>query len=367
MAFVACASYPGIGACSNAAVEAIAVAAATSNTDTDVAGCATMGEKLVVRPGAEIVVAVVVRDPKGSNFAPYTFPNPSLLQVGINQPMNAPVLDHIDLIRGMVTRYKLPGAADYAGQWPANTAWLKADGTTPVDLSGVPAAAKNTSAAMLKSFSGNGATPWAQVNSGVDNTVFLKMSYRIPAVQASQYLRLRGTNLPASVPFETDASGNPLSDLYTNSGDGSATALANLKIACTTAGSNLPANGDTYTGAAIQWLPQPPAAGQRPKDGGAGRGRLGRPVVLQQPNLGRGGWQGGGGRRQVSPLDSQARPVESTGRAKRRARLRGAFFRLAVPHAPHHAHTAAHHHPPRRRPARRHPGPPAHCLAALAA
>ena len=255
MAFVACASYPGIGARSNAAVEAIAVAAATSNTDTDVAGCATMGEKLVVRPGAEIVVAVVVRDPKGSNFAPYTFPNPSLLQVGINQPMNAPVLDHIDLIRGMVTGYKLPGAADYAGQWPANTAWLKADGTTPADLSGVPAAAKNTSAAMLKSFSGNGATPWAQVNSGVDNTVFLKMSYRIPAVQASQYLRLRGTNLPASVPFETDANGNPLSDLYTNSGDGSATALANLKIACTTAGSNLPANGDTYTGAAINGCP----------------------------------------------------------------------------------------------------------------
>ena len=28
------------------------------------------------------------------------------------------MLDHIDVIRGMVTGYKTPGAADYAGQWP---------------------------------------------------------------------------------------------------------------------------------------------------------------------------------------------------------------------------------------------------------
>ena len=31
-------------------------------------------------------------------------------------------------------------------------------------------------------------------------------------------MRLRGTNLPPSVPFETDASGNPLPDLWTNAG-----------------------------------------------------------------------------------------------------------------------------------------------------
>jgi hypothetical protein len=34
----------------------------------------------------------------------------------------------------------------------------------------------------------------------------------MPAVKASQYFRLRGTNLPASTPFETDANGNPLND-----------------------------------------------------------------------------------------------------------------------------------------------------------
>ena len=89
-----------------------------------------MGEKLVVRPGADIVVAIAVRDPAGTNYSPYTFPNPSLAQVGINQPLNMPVLDHIDLIGGLVTGYKTPGAPDYAGEWPRNTDWLQADGTT---------------------------------------------------------------------------------------------------------------------------------------------------------------------------------------------------------------------------------------------
>ena len=240
LAFVACASYAGPAARSNASVEAIAVAAATGNTDVDVSGCATMGEKLKVRPGAEIVVSIVVRDPAGTNYSPYSFPNPSLLQIGVSQPLNMPVLDHIDLIRGMVSGYKTPGTADYAGEWPRNTAWLHADGST-ADLSGVPAAAKNTSAALIKTFSGSGATPWTAVSSGVDNTTFLKMSFRIPAVSASQYVRLRGTNLPPSVPFETDASGNPLADLFTNQND-----LTKLFIPCTTAGTNVPANGVVY-------------------------------------------------------------------------------------------------------------------------
>jgi hypothetical protein len=59
------------------------------------------------------------------------------------------------------------------------------------------------------------------------------MSYRIPAVTASQYVRLRGTNLPAAVPFETDADGNPLADVYTNAHDRS-----RLRIPCTTSGSS---------------------------------------------------------------------------------------------------------------------------------
>jgi len=241
LAFVACTSYAGIGARTNAAVEALAVAAATKATDIDTTGCATMGEKLVVRPGADIVVAVVVRDPDGTNFAPYSFPNPSLAQIGINQPMNKPVLDHVDVIGGKVTGYRTPGTAGYVGEWPRNTNWLKLDGTT-TGLSSVPDAAKNTTAAILKTFSGNGASAWTPVQSGVDNTVFLKMSFRIPAVQASQYVRLRGTNLPAATPWETDASGNPLSDIYTNANDTSM-----LRIPCNTVGTNVPANGANWT------------------------------------------------------------------------------------------------------------------------
>ena len=239
MAFIACASYPGIGKRSDAAVEALALTAATNNTDIDVSGCATMGEKLIVRPGAEIVVSIVVRDPSGANFSPYTFANPSLKQIDVDQPLNMPVLHHVDLIRGMVTGYKTPGTADYSGEWPRNTNWLKTDGTT-ASLAVVPAAAKNTTAGVIKTFSGEGATPsWTTVS--VAGGTMMKMTYRIPAVSASQYVRIRGTNLPASVPYETDASGNPLSDLYTNAGD-----TTKLKIPCTTTGTVL--SGDAIDG-----------------------------------------------------------------------------------------------------------------------
>jgi hypothetical protein len=88
------------------------------------------------------------------------------------------------------------------------------------------------------------------VTSSVDGTAFLKMSYRIPAVSASQYVRLRGTNLPPSVPYETDANGNPLSDIFTNAID-----KTKLRIPCTTVGTNVPDNGVTYTGTNIDGCP----------------------------------------------------------------------------------------------------------------
>jgi hypothetical protein len=234
LAFVACASYRGPAFRSNAAVQALAVAAAVGNTDVDSNGCATMGQKLVVRPGAEIVVSIVVRDPEGSNYSPYTFANPSLQQIGVTQPLNMPLLDHIDLIRGMVSGYRSPGAADYAGAWP--NSWL----SNP-DMATVPAAARNNTAAVVKSFSGSGPSAWVTVNSGVDNSPFHAMTYRLPAVAASQYLRLRGTNLPPAVPFETDASGNPMADVHTNASD-----TSKLRIPCTTVGTVL--SGDAIDG-----------------------------------------------------------------------------------------------------------------------
>ena len=60
----------------------------------------------------------------------------------------------------------------------------------------------------------------------------MKMTFRIPAVTTSRYVRLRGTNLPAGVPYETDANGNPLSDIYTNVND-----RKMLRIPCTSTGS----------------------------------------------------------------------------------------------------------------------------------
>ena len=256
VALVACASYAGPARRTDAAVQAIAVAAATNNTDIDQSGCATMGEKLVARPGADIVVSLVVRDPDGVNFSPYSFANPSLMQIGMRQPINAPVLDHVDLIRGMVTGYKTPGGADYAGQWP-NT-WL-ADvvaGKSKAELEAtVPAAARNPTAAVIRTFSGSGGTPWTAVTSTVDGTRFLAMTYRIPAVSASQYVRVRGTNMPPAVPSETDANGNPLPDLYTNATTTVTDAVAtpqrpatpgSLKIPCTTTGASVPSNGVPY-------------------------------------------------------------------------------------------------------------------------
>lgn len=266
LAFVACASYRGPAARSNAAVEAIAVAAAQANRDTDVAGCATMGEKLKVRRGADLVVAVVVRDPAGKSFSPYSFPNPSLLQVGINQPLDMPVLDHVDVIQGLVTGFKQPGASDYAGAWPDD--WVdRANPQQLRTLDTVPEAAKNLTAQVLRTFN---ASTWTTVPGQPE---WKKMSFRIPAVVASQYVRLRGTNLPPAVPFETDAAGNPLSDLWTNTGSVQAKTSSAiefpenffLRVACTTVATNAPANGDLFTGNGIDGCPNhlPVVNGQR--------------------------------------------------------------------------------------------------------
>lgn len=238
LAFVACVSsvrnpHPFVDMLERSLVETSAVIAAVKNTDVDFnRTCATMGEKLRVPKGADVIVSIVARDPAGTNYSPYTFANPSLLQVGIKQALNKPVLDHIDVVRGLVTGYKQPGAPDYAGQWPND--WI-----TNQNLDNVPAAAKNTSAAILRTFSD------ANWNSAHGYKEFKRMTFRLSNVKDSQYLRLRGTNLPASVPYETDADGNPLADLWTNAAGtnpsvpGGTDAIpegANLRIPCTTVG-----------------------------------------------------------------------------------------------------------------------------------
>ncbi len=82
------------------------------------------------------------------------------------------------------------------------------------------------------------------------------MTFRLKDVAGSQYLRLRGSNLPPSVPYETDASGNPLSDLWTNTGEIQFKNQAGiefatnsmLRIPCKAVGANVPDNAVPYTG-----------------------------------------------------------------------------------------------------------------------
>jgi len=207
LAFVACVANPAIPAAAfKTLVEKAALNAVTKNAEVRIDGCATMGEKIVVAPGADVVVSIAVRDPQGTNNSPYSFPNPSLKQINITQPLNAPVLDHIDVIGGNVTGYVSPtNTASYAG------------------LEG-SAAASNSSAGIKKVFNSKN---WTAAADGVR-----VMSYRIAAVKLSQYVRLRGTNLPAATPFETDANGNPLNDYDLIPQDDGVTATIPGKVKC---------------------------------------------------------------------------------------------------------------------------------------
>jgi hypothetical protein len=273
LVFVACADSPLNDRVGDALVQTAVLLAGYQNTDVDLGNCATMGQKLRVKRGAEIVVGIAVRDPVGTNYSPYTFPNPSLLQIGVNQPMNKPELDHLDVIRGMVTGYKDPNdLAAYAGQWPSD--WLNENNPTALpSLSTVPAAAKNTSAEIIRVF--NDANWKAFPGNSPVTSGFKVMTFRLRGLEQSQYLRLRGTNLPASTPWETDANGNPLTDLFTNSGavNRSNETVNNdsfpenffLKIPCTTTGTNVPAVAEVYTGNAIDGCPthMPTVNGQK--------------------------------------------------------------------------------------------------------
>lgn len=206
LAFVVCTRHPALPMAGfKALVEKAASNAVAKGAEVRMDGCATMGEKLVVRPGAELMVAVAVRDPQGTNNSPYTFANPSLKQVGITQPLNAPVLDHIDLIGGDVTGMVAPTAANYTGTVVAN---VSTGLLTPNNNTG---GARNDSTRIKKVFN---ASNWTALADGVR-----VMSWRVPAVANSQYFRLRGTNLPPATPNETDADGNPILDFKVSPND----------------------------------------------------------------------------------------------------------------------------------------------------
>lgn len=142
---------------------------------------AQMGETLCVKKGRMVQLKIKVRDPKSANHCPLDMNNPSLEQIGIEVPLNMPVLDHIDLIGGDVTGMINP-------EHPAYTN------------------ATNPSAAVVATFA-----PTCDIEE--DGTMTFVYTFK---AQKDQYFRLRGSNLPAGVPFETDEMGNPLADAEAN-------------------------------------------------------------------------------------------------------------------------------------------------------
>ena len=141
----------------------------------------TMGQTLTVEKGKMVTIKIKVHDPAGINFCPLDMDNPSLAQVGISQPLNMPVLDHVDLIAASIT------------------------GNVPMtNQNDVVATDYGTDAAVVATFDRNGSS---------NRT--MTFTYEFTA-ENDCYLRLRGTNMPANVPFETDAMGNPLADSLAN-------------------------------------------------------------------------------------------------------------------------------------------------------
>lgn len=153
---------------------------------------AMMGETLRVKKGDMVTIKIKVHDPNTPNHCPLDMDNPSLAQIGVSQPLNMPVLDHIDLIAGDIT---------------GNVPMTDLSGTTEDEVrASIVATDYGTNAAVIKTFARRG----CERKNGYMTYVF-----RIKADE-SMFIRLRGTNLPANVPFETDEAGNPLADSLAN-------------------------------------------------------------------------------------------------------------------------------------------------------
>lgn len=174
--------------------------------------CKTMGETLVVHSGQTIIVEMDIEVP-GHNNSPYSFNNPILAQLSIKQPLNAPRLDHVDIIKGDITGIVAPGSAGYTLPLNPNPA------TTSFNPQNPPPAL-STAAALYRTFDN---TNW-QSHNGHKHFIFT-----IPNVTKAFFIRARGTNLPPGTPNATDSKGNPLPDnrIGTNAEQ------ANQEILCT--------------------------------------------------------------------------------------------------------------------------------------
>ena len=147
-----------------------------------------MGQTLEVNPGDTITIEMRMVVP-ATNNSPYTFNNPLLKQVGAFQPLNVPMLDHVDLITGDISGVIAPGAPGYAV--PNTTATVY-----------------NASTHVASTFNQNNMT----VTPLADGSRRMEFTTTIIASATPFYIRARGTNMQPSVPFVTDSQGNPLTD-----------------------------------------------------------------------------------------------------------------------------------------------------------
>jgi hypothetical protein len=153
---------------------------------------AMMGETLTVKAGQEVRIKIKVHDPAGANHCPLDMDNPSLAQLGISQPLNMPVLDHIDLIAGSIT-----------GNAPSTD--LTGDTEEEVKAS-IVSTDYGTNTEVIDTFYRHG---------GKDKNGYMTYVIHLKP-EGDMFIRLRGTNIPAGVPYETDEAGNPLADSLAN-------------------------------------------------------------------------------------------------------------------------------------------------------
>ncbi|GAC1348566.1 MAG: hypothetical protein NVSMB18_37050 [Acetobacteraceae bacterium] len=162
----------------------------------------TMGQTLEFNPGDTITVEMRMVVPMKNN-SPYSFPNPLLAQVGISQPLNAPEVDHVDLIRSDITGVIAPTDPAYS---------------LPVNQSGVAGAALvyNPNAAIYATLYNPGSTvaggSQTMTRTQLANGYRLEFTTTITAPSGPFYLRARGTNIPPGTPNVTDSRGNPTID-----------------------------------------------------------------------------------------------------------------------------------------------------------
>ena len=159
---------------------------------------AVMGQTLVVKEGEKVTLKIKVHDPLGTNNCPLGMDNPSLAQIGVSQPLNMPVLDHIDLIAGDVTGYVEPTDEECPDMDTRDLEAYVDDGNYVPDY----CIETNDSTKVVKTF---------KRPHKADKDGYMTFTYEFEA-EKDRYFRLRGTNLPANVPYETDADGNPLAD-----------------------------------------------------------------------------------------------------------------------------------------------------------